>query len=278
MTINEWLRDATNELADAMLPSPRLDAEIILAHTIKHPRTYLHAHGDEEISPRTEDIANARIDLRTDRVPVAYIIGHKEFYGRRFQVNPTVLIPRPESEQLITMLKQLIPSTAALPGVAAKRLVDVGTGSGCLGITAKLEFPELSVALTDNSRHVLSVATKNASLLGAEVETFESDLLADYPYSPDIVLANLPYVDKTWDFLSPELANEPDEALYADDGGLAIIKRCVEQVAARGKTGTLLLLEADTSQLDGIVSYARTYKFKEQLRDEYAVALLLETN
>ena len=76
-------------------------------------------------------------------------------------------------------------------------------------------------------------------------------------------------------FLSPELANEPDEALYADDGGLAIIKRCVEQVAARGKTGTLLLLEADTSQLDGIVSYARTYKFKEQLRDEYAVALLL---
>ena len=276
MTINQWLRDATNELADAMMPSPRLDAEIILAHTLKHPRTYLHAHGEEEISSRTEDIANARIDLRTDRVPVAYIIGHKEFYGRRFQVSPSVLIPRPESEQLITMLKKLIPSTAALPGVAPKRLVDIGTGSGCLGVTAKLEFPELSVALTDNSRHALTAAIKNANLLGAEVETFVSDLLADYPYSPDIVLANLPYVDRTWDFLSPEIANEPDEALYAEDGGLALIKRCIEQVAARGKSGTLLLLEADTQQLNDIVAYARTYKFKEQLRDDYAVALLLE--
>ena len=276
MTINEWLRDATNELADAMLPSPNLDAEIILAHTIKHPRTYLHAHGDEEISPRTEDIANSRIDLRTDRVPVAYIIGHKEFYGRKFQVNPSVLIPRPESEQLITLLKQLLPDTAALPGVESKRLVDIGTGSGCLGVTAKLEFPELSVALTDINRHALAVAKKNAELTGAKVDTFVSDLLADYPYSPDIVLANLPYVDRTWDFLSPELANEPDEALYAEDGGLAIIKRCIEQVAARGKQGTLLLLEADTSQLDAISQYGHRHKFKEQLRDEYAVALMLE--
>ncbi len=275
MTITEWLRDATNELADAMLPSPRLDAEIILAHTLRKPRTHLHAHSDEDLSPRNEDIANARIDLRLDRVPVAYIIGHKEFYSRRFQVNPNVLIPRPESEQLIGMLKQLLPATAALPGLTPKRLVDIGTGSGCLGITIKLEFPELDVSLTDTSRHALTVAKKNVSLLDADIETFVSDLLSDYPYSPDIVVANLPYVDKSWDYLSPELRNEPDEALYADDGGLAIIKRCIEQVASRSKPGCLLLLEADTRQLDDIVSYAHKYKFKEQLRDEYAVALLL---
>lgn len=276
MTISEWIHDATKELANDAIPSPRLDAEIILAHTLKHPRTYLHAHGDETISPRNEDIANARIDLRLDNVPIAYIIGHKEFYGRRFQVNPSVLIPRPESEQLITQLKQLLPATTALPGLAPKRLVDIGTGSGCLGITAKLEFPELDIAITDTSRHALAVATKNARLLGAEVEAFTSDLLAEYPYSPDIVVANLPYVDKNWDFLSPELASEPSEALYANDDGLAIIKRCIEQVASRGKTGTLLLLEADTRQLDAIVSYARAYKFKERLRDEFAVALSLE--
>lgn len=276
MTIDAWIRDATNELADAMLPSPRLDAEIILAHTLRRPRTWLHAHGDDEMSMRNEDIANARIDLRLDRVPVAYIIGHKDFYGRRFQVSPNTLIPRPESEQLITILKQLVPNTAALPGVGSKHLVDIGTGSGCLGITAKLEFPELNVSLTDTSRFALAVAIKNANILGAEVETFTSDLLAGYPYSPDIVIANLPYVDRKWDFLSPELANEPDEALYAEDGGLAIIKRCIEQVAVRGKSGTLLLLEADTRQLDDIASYARSYKFKEQLRDEFAIALILE--
>ncbi len=274
MTIADWLKNATNELADDLLPSPRLDAEIILAHTIRHPRTFLHAHSDEELSMRTEDIANARIELRKDRVPIAYIIGHKEFYGRRFSVNPAVLIPRPESEELITLLKQIIPSSAALPGVVNKRLVDIGTGSGCLGITAKLELPELEVALVDTSRHALNVAEKNAKNLEADIETFVSDLLMSYPYSPDIILANLPYVDPTWD-QSPELVNEPPEALYADDGGLAIIKRCIEQAAGRSKPGAHLLLEADTRQLDDIVSFATKHGFKEFARGQFILGLQL---
>lgn len=276
MTIASWLKQATDELADELLPSPRLDAEIILAHTIRHPRTYLHAHGDDELSARDEDIANARIEIRKDRVPVAYIIGHKEFYGRRFTVSPSVLIPRPESEQLIDMLKKLLSSSAPLPGIVTKRLVDVGTGSGCLGITAKLEFPELDVALLDTSRHALTIAEKNAKLLDASVETYVSDLLMNYPYSPDIVVANLPYVDRSWDFLSPELANEPEEALYADDEGLAVIKKCIEQVASRAKPGALLLLEADPRQLDAIATYARSHNFKEVERDEYAIGLKLD--
>lgn len=275
MTISAWLRQATDELADDLLPSPRLDAEIILAHTIRHPRTYLHAHGDDDLSARDEDIANARIELRKDRVPVAYIIGHKEFYGRRFAVSPAVLIPRPESEQLIDMLQKLMPKSAELPGVVEKRLVDIGTGSGCLGITAKLLFPEFDVALVDTSRHALTIAEKNAAQLGAEVETYVSDLLMNYPYSPDIVIANLPYVDRSWDYQSPELANEPAEALYADDGGLAIIKRCIEQVGTRAKPGALLLLEADPSQLDDIAAYAKKHDFKELDRDEFAVAFKL---
>jgi release factor glutamine methyltransferase len=274
MTIAQWLKQATDELADDMLPSPRLDAEIILAHTLRHPRTFLHAHPEDDISPRDEDIANARIELRKDRVPVAYIIGHKEFYGRRFSVSPSVLIPRPESEQLITMLKTVLPRTASLPGIVQHRLVDIGTGSGCLGVTAKLELPELAVALVDISRHALQVAEKNARSLGAEVEAFVSDLLSAYPYSPDIVLANLPYVDKSWE-QSPELASEPEEALYAGDSGLAIIKRCIEQVAGRAKPNALLLLEADPRQLDAIASYAKTYGFIEVARDEFAIGLKL---
>lgn len=274
MTIADWLKNATNELADDLLPSPRLDAEIILAHTIRHPRTFLHAHSEEQLSMRTQDIADARIELRKDRVPIAYIIGHKEFYGRRFSVSPAVLIPRPESEELITVLKQIIPNSAALPGVVNKRLVDIGTGSGCLGITAKLELPELDVALIDTSRHALKVAEKNASALDADVETFVSDLLLSYPYSPDIVLANLPYVDPSWD-QSPELVNEPAEALYADDGGLAIIKRCIEQAAGRSKPGAFVLLEADTRQLDDIASFAAKHGFKEFSRSQFTLGLQL---
>jgi release factor glutamine methyltransferase len=274
MTIAQWLKRATDELADDLLPSPRLDAEIILAHTLKQPRTHLHAHPEDAISLRDEDIANARVELRKDRVPVAYIIGHKEFFGRRFIVTPATLIPRPESEQLITMLRSLLPNTNALPGIATRRLVDIGTGSGCLGITAKLEIPELDVALVDSSRHALNIAEKNLRALGAEAETFVSDLLAGYPYSPDIVLANLPYVDRSWD-LSPELASEPAEALFADDNGLSIIKRCIEQVAVRAKPDALLLLEADSRQLDDIATFARTSGYKEIARDEFAIGLRL---
>ena len=219
---------------------------------------------------RDRDIAGARLELRKDRVPVAYIIGHKEFYGRRFAVSPAVLIPRPESEELIDMLKKLSSTSSALPGVATTRLVDIGAGSGCLGITAKLEFPEFDVALVDDSRHALTIAEKNAALLGAKVETYVSDLLASYPYSPDIILANLPYVDRSWD-VSPETNNEPQEALYADDGGLSVIKRCVEQVASRAKPNAYLLLEADPRQLDAIIVFARKHGFELAERGEFAL-------
>lgn len=273
-TIDSWLKNAANELADDLFPTARLDAEIILAHTIRKNRTYLHAHGDEELTPRSEDIANARLELRLDHVPVAYIIGHKEFYGRRFAVTPSVLVPRPESEEIISMLKSLLPSTTAFSGIASKRLVDIGTGSGCLGITAKLEFPELDVALVDTSRHALTVAEKNARELGAEVETFVSDLLNEYPYSPDIILANLPYVDRSWE-VSKELAHEPKEALYADDDGLAIVKRCISQATHRAKPGAYLLLEADSRQLDAIAAFATSHDFKETTRGGFSICLKL---
>lgn len=274
MTIADWLKEATNELADDMLPSPRLDAEIILAHTLKHPRTYLHAHTDEVLSMRTIDIANARIELRKDRVPVAYIIGHKEFYGRRFMVSPSVLIPRPESEEVITLLKQSMANANVSTGEARLRLVDIGTGSGCLGVTAKLELPELDVALCDTSRYALAVAQKNATALGAEVETFQSDLLASYPYSPDIVLANLPYVVREWD-QSPELAHEPEEALFVEGDGLDIIRKCIDQAAARCKPQSLLILEADTRQLDTIIAYATQHSFKLTARTAFGLAFWL---
>lgn len=274
MTISEWLRDATNELADAMFTSPRLDAEVILAHTIRHPRTYLHAHGDDTLEDRHEEVANARIELRKDHVPIAYIIGHKEFYGRRFHVSPAVLIPRPESEQLIDLLKQYMPNTKALPDIASKKLIDLGTGSGCLGITAKLEFPELQVTLADISRHALTIAEKNAQQLGAEVDMLVSDLLATYPHSPDIVLANLPYVDRSWD-VSPDIYHEPAVALFAEDNGLAVIKKCIEQCQRRMKPHGLLLVEADTRQLDDISHTAKQHSFKEVDRTEFAIALQL---
>lgn len=274
MTITTWLDEAVKLLSGAGIGSARLDAEIILAHTIKHPRTWLHAHGDEEIDPRHEEIANARIDLRLDHVPVAYIIGHKEFYGRRFSVSPVTLIPRPESEQLIELLGVYMPESHALGlDTPAKRLVDIGTGSGCLGITAKLEHPELDVTLLDTSRAALSVAEKNAAAHDAHVAIMQSNLLTEYPYSPDIVLANLPYVDQEWEDNTNELRHEPAEALYADEKGLRLIRLCLEQLRTRLTSGGIAIFEADPRQWERFEVLAREHDFDIIDRQPFARVL-----
>lgn len=261
MKIAEWLDEAVKDLADAGIESARLDAELILAHTIREPRTYLHAHGDEDIDNRREEIANARIELRLEHTPVAYIVGHKEFYGRKFKTTPAALIPRPESEVVIELLAAIVPKN--LPLLPTRmRLIDVGTGTGCLGITAKLEWPELDVTLIDTSRHALNLAEENAKLLHATVTTRRSDLLRGYVGDADIIIANLPYVDRSWD-VSPDTAAEPDEALYASDNGLSLIKQLIEQSTLVLSTGGHLLLEADLRQHAAIIAFAKSHGFKQ---------------
>lgn len=250
MIISEWLKIAAKSLKIANIPSARLDAELILANTLRKNRTYLHAHLDEEIDPRRFDIANARLDLRLDRVPIAYILGYKEFYGRRFTVSPSVLIPRPESEDLISLFLELTASE-----IAEKVLIDVGTGSGCLGITAKLERNNLSVILSDISKPALNVAEKNANALNADVHIQQQSLLNGQLRPVDYIFANLPYVDKNWD-VSPELQYEPDIALFAEDEGLKLILQLISQAPRCLISEGLLFIEADPQQHNRIINEA----------------------
>ncbi|HEU4830815.1 MAG TPA: peptide chain release factor N(5)-glutamine methyltransferase [Candidatus Saccharimonadales bacterium] len=251
--IKDWLSDAVRQLRDAGIDSARLDAEIILTHTLRKSRTYLHAHPDKIIDARAREIADARLDLRLTRVPIAYIIGHKEFYGRRFTVTTATLIPRPESEALIGLLKSVIPPLRY--DAPRLKVVDIGTGSGALGITAKLEFPDLDVTLTDVSLHALKIAQKNADNLGADVTTLKSDLLNDYPATPDIIIANLPYVDTSWE-RSPETDHEPQLALFAEDGGTHLIKKLITQSEILLAPGGYLILEADPEQHPALIKHA----------------------
>jgi len=249
-TIHAWLRDTADTLADAMIPSARLDAELILAHTLRRPRTWLHAHSDEQLSERTLEALDARLTMRLERTPIAYITGQKEFYGRSFAVSPTVLIPRPESEDLITLLVEWRKSH-----LSAELLIDVGCGSGCLGITAKLEAPGLDVTLCDIDEHVLTVARENSQELQAKVTFLRSDLLEDYPLEADIIIANLPYVDRSWE-VSPETAHEPELALFAESDGLELIYQLIDQATDKLNSKGALLLESDLRQHDVIAAYA----------------------
>lgn len=267
MTISAWLIDATKQLKDIGIESNRLDAELILAHTLRKPRTYLHAHLDEEIDPRRQDIANARLDLRIERTPLAYIVGHREFYGRRFSVNPSVLIPRPESEVMIEWLLELTAEE-----IEPKKLIDVGTGSGCLGITAKLERPHLDVTLIDIDAKALAVAEKNATAHSTRVHTRRDDLLNHQGFTADYVLANLPYVDETWSDTSPELLREPSIALYAGDGGLKLIHQLLPQLTRWLAPGGTALLEADPTQHDAIKKAAESEGLSSLGSRDYCIA------
>lgn len=273
MSISTWLRDATKQLKNIGIASARLDAELILSHTLRKPRTYLHAHLDESIDPRRRDIANARLELRKERTPLAYITGHKDFYGRRFSVNPSVLIPRPESEDMITWLLELTATQ-----ITPQRLIDIGTGSGCLGITAKLERPLLDVTLTDLSPRALAVAQKNADTLGAVVQTRKDNLLDRQGFEVNYALANLPYVDREWTDTSPELLHEPDEALYADEHGLRLIRQLIPQLARWLAPGGVALLEADPTQHQSISSIAESVNMPTIGLRDYIIGLGAPTN
>jgi len=271
LAINDWLDDATRQLVFAEIPSARLDSELILAHTIRKTRSYLHAHPEEVLTERAMEIASARLALRIERVPVAYIIGHKEFYGNQFSVTISTLIPRPESEVLIELLKKAIPRNQSLLQETL-RLVDVGTGSGALGITAKLLFPELSVTLIDNSRHALKVADKNSRSLGANVTIMQSDLLSQYPFNANIIIANLPYVDPEWE-RSPETDHEPAEALFAGNNGKALIFELLVQTQAKLIDGGALILEADPEQHPDIIAEAKKYGLLLVEAEDYGLLL-----
>ena len=236
MNVSSWLKKAAIS---------RLDAELILANSLGKDRVFLHAHPDYELSETEEKQADSDLERRAKHEPLAYILGYKEFYGRNFIVSPDVLIPRPETEAIINLAKEQKPA----------KILDVGTGSGCIAITLKLELPVSNVSAVDISPKALQIARQNAAKLGAEIAFSESDLLEKVQGEYDLIVANLPYVDKNWDWLSPELAYEPDLALYAEDSGLYDIKRLVRQAEAHLTKQGVLMLESDLSQHGKIQDY-----------------------
>lgn len=188
---------------------------------------------------------------------------HCNFYGREFVINSDVLIPRPETEMMVDAVLNLV-GKPYLPGVKPGKavlpenltVIDVGTGSGCIAVALKLELPAARVMATDISERALVVAKENAKRLEAKVEFVKTDLIEGVEVKPDLVVANLPYVDENWDWIDKEvLSREPAIALYAEDGGLAVIKRLIDQIAERGIKH--LVLEADPCQHERIRQYAK---------------------
>lgn len=260
MNIDDWLKQATYTLQKSGISSYRLDAELLLAAAIKKERLYLHAHGDDTLTDQQLTTANALLERRKQRVPMGYILGHKEFYGREFAVSPDVLIPRPETETLIELL----------PDLPECVMIDIGTGSGAIAVTAKLEHPAWAVTGCDIDEDALLVAAQNADRLGAGVTLRHSDLLTNIDGMFDVIAANLPYVDREWE-RSPETDYEPALALFADDHGLALIDKLLQQVPTLLNPHGQVLLEADPEQHAAIIALAKQNSLRHIRTEGYIV-------
>lgn len=263
MDIKSELQKATMGLSSAGIPSSKLDAELLLAYVIKKPRSWIIAHSDERLDPSTQTRYRDVISKRLERRPVAYIVGSKEFYGREFIVSPDVLIPRPETETFIELAKKYLGDQNSIG-------LDVGTGSGALGITLALELPNLRMRLSDIDQIALNIAKQNAEQLGAPITSFiKSNLFESIGRDRyDLIVANLPYVDSSWE-RSPETDHEPNIALFATDNGLEIIKKCIQTVQGSLASNGYLMLESDPTQQPEIIAYARLCNLNHIVTTDY---------
>lgn len=227
----------------------RLEAEVIAAHVLGTSRSLLLAHMDD-IPPR-EAVAcfRAMVARRATGEPLPYILGYREFYGRRFRVTPETLIPRPETELLVDHFLELEPHLPSGP------VVDVGTGCGCILACALIPTRRVGIG-TDVSSEALAVAADNLLQHGLQHRSWlvRADLLDGVrSQSLSAVLANLPYVAELDPRLEPQVARwEPPVALYAGRDGLALIRRLIPQAAVALKPGGALLLEIGIGQADEV--------------------------
>ncbi|MGR9046266.1 MAG: peptide chain release factor N(5)-glutamine methyltransferase [Gammaproteobacteria bacterium] len=229
MTTIESALNAAAQALHAVSESPRLDAEILLSLALAKERSHLRAWPEKRLTLEQQRHFGELLQHRLSGLPIAYLTGHREFWSREFEVNPDVLIPRPDTELLIELALQLIPEDTPYP------LIDLGTGSGIIAITLAAERPLAKVTATDISPKALAIARRNAdkhrirNIVFAESNWLD-DLPADIQFN--LVVSNPPYIDPADPHLKEgDVRFEPQSALVADNQGL----NAIETIAAEAR-------------------------------------------
>jgi len=301
VTIREALAQNSAELKAAGIDTPSLDASLLLAHILNTNRTALTAMGNDPLSEESSAVLRALTDRRKKGECTAYILGKKEFRALEFLVNPSVLVPRPDTETLVEAALEVIVGSGNRGvgsgewgvGNNGYRVLDLCTGSGAVAISLKNEMPALEVWATDISDEALETAKKNAAILlpANSIQFFQGDLynalpippsplptpnsplptphsLLPTPHSPNptpsfsLIVCNPPYIPADeMRGLPAEVRNEPSLALDGGEEGMAIIRRVIEGSAERLKRGGALLLEADPRQMEKIAFLLEKWGF-----------------
>lgn len=255
ITVAESLHAGTQILGQTGISTARLDCLVLLEDVLQTSRAQLLAHPERKLTPGQQHLLQKLIKRRAAHEPLAYLRHKTEFYGREFYIDHHVLEPRPESETMIDLLKQL-----ALPDNTV--VADIGTGSGALAITAKLELPKAVVIGIDIDPSCLTVATRNAHKLNAAVTFLEGNLLDPLVHldsRPAVLLCNLPYVPDSFQ-INPAAMREPRIAIFGGTDGLNLYRAMFTQLRDLAQKPRYILTEAmppQHSDLRGIAASSR---------------------
>jgi len=277
MNVKEWLENAESTLRNTS-ETPRLDVEVLLADALGREKSWLLAHPEFVLQGQTLQKLDALVLRRAGHEPLAYIRGKSEFYGRDFLVDKRVLVPRPESETMIDLARKVIGGRLAVREdrrVRGERLkvrdkitcVDVGSGSGALAITIKLEMPELEVTGVDISSDCLKIAKRNASNLGADIKFYQGNLLTPVsnlsPLTSHLfILANLPYVPTTHP-INQAATHEPKLAIFGGPDGLDLYRELFTQISNLKPKNFIVLTESLDFQHAELKKIAKVAGYKQ---------------
>ncbi len=260
VTVRETVLNISKSLSGAGIEEHLLEAELLLGAALGMDRAALYTSFNEDVPDSSLHRVDKLVTRRLTREPLPYILGYREFYGMSLEVNPGVLIPRPETEILVD---EAIRLARQMPRRPPLRIVEVGTGSGAIAVALASHLVNVDIRATDISLQALTTAQANAEHHGLRnrIEFIRCDLLSCFSGPIDVLIANLPYVSSaTIPSLEPEIRMfEPREALDGGDDGLRLIRRLLGEArpVLRGKG--VILLEMDPHQMDSVEMVARSH-------------------
>lgn len=249
MAIGDFLAASTRTLTNAGITTARLDCLVLLEDALRKDRASILAHTEDALSEAQLIQLEHWITERKNHIPLAYIRGKALFFGREFIVTEHVLTPRPETEAVIEVCKDL-----SLPDKPA--IADIGTGSGCIGITLALELPGATVDLYDISADALEIALQNSTKLAAHTRCLQSDLLSSVQRAYDVIVTNLPYVPDNYP-INTAATHEPSLALFSGVDGLDHYRTFWIQIAELTQKPQFIITESLPSQHHTLAMLAR---------------------
>jgi len=235
-----------------------IDTEVILGFVLNRSKTFLYTHPHHTVTKSQEERFFQLIKKRQTKIPIAYITGKKEFYGRDFFVNKNTLIPRPETEELVDEVLEFL----QVYNMGKTSVADIGTGSGCIATTIKKENPKLILYASDISDKAVEAAKKNAKNLNAKIILKKGDLLTPLKkIKINIIVANLPYIsaDHMKSLKNTPVSFEPKKALSGGKDGLNLYKKLFFQIKKYKQNPNAIFCEIEPVQKSGFTRYAKKY-------------------